>query len=97
MKISYLEDTHRDKSNDILYDIIYDFILIEKYGSKIYYLSEGSTKLLLRSHFIKVYVLTIPISLQASQFLFYQTAHRNPKQVLFTCLDCFFRISSNIW
>jgi len=32
MKIWYFENTHRDKSNDILYDIIYFYILIEKYG-----------------------------------------------------------------
>jgi len=31
MKIWYFENTHRDKSNDILYDIIYLCILIEKY------------------------------------------------------------------
>ena len=32
MKIGYFENTHRDKSNDILYDIIYLCILVEKYG-----------------------------------------------------------------
>jgi len=32
MKILYFENTHRDKSNDILYDIIYLCILVEKYG-----------------------------------------------------------------
>jgi len=32
MKIWYFENTHRDKSNDILYDIIYLCILVEKYG-----------------------------------------------------------------
>ena len=32
MKIWYFENTHRDKSNDILYDIIYICILVEKYG-----------------------------------------------------------------
>jgi len=32
IKIWYFENTHRDKSNDILYDIIYLCILVEKYG-----------------------------------------------------------------
>jgi len=32
MKIFYFENTHRDESNDILYDIIYLCILVEKYG-----------------------------------------------------------------
>jgi len=32
MKIWYFENTHQDKSNYILYDIIYLYILIEKYG-----------------------------------------------------------------
>ena len=32
MKIWYFENTHRDKSNDVLYDIIYLCILVEKYG-----------------------------------------------------------------
>jgi len=32
MKIWYFENTHRDESNDILYDIIYLCILVEKYG-----------------------------------------------------------------
>jgi len=32
MKIWYFENTHRDKSNDVLYDIIYLYILVEKYG-----------------------------------------------------------------
>jgi len=32
MKIWYFENTHQDKSNDILYDIIYLCILVEKYG-----------------------------------------------------------------
>jgi len=38
MTIWYFENTHRDKSNDILYDIIYLCILIEKYDlmSKLY-------------------------------------------------------------
>jgi len=31
MKIRYFENTHRDKSNDIIYDIIYLCILVEKY------------------------------------------------------------------
>jgi len=31
MKIWYFENIHRDKSNDILYDIIYLYILVEKY------------------------------------------------------------------
>jgi len=31
MKIWYFENTHRDESNDILYDIIYLCILVEKY------------------------------------------------------------------
>jgi len=31
MKIWYFENTHRDKSKDILYDIIYLCILVEKY------------------------------------------------------------------
>jgi len=30
MKIWYFENTYRDKSNDILYDIIYLYILVEK-------------------------------------------------------------------
>ena len=33
MKIWYFENTHRDKSNDILYDIIYLYILVEKCDS----------------------------------------------------------------
>jgi len=32
MKSWYFENTHRDESNDILYDIIYLCILVEKYG-----------------------------------------------------------------
>jgi len=32
MKIWYFENNHRDESNDILYDIIYLCILVEKYG-----------------------------------------------------------------
>ena len=32
MKIWYFENTHRDESNDILYDIISLCILVEKYG-----------------------------------------------------------------
>jgi len=32
IKIWYFENTHRDKSNDILSDIIYLCILVEKYG-----------------------------------------------------------------
>jgi len=32
MKIWYFENTHRDESNDILYDTIYLCILVEKYG-----------------------------------------------------------------
>jgi len=32
MKISYFKNIHRDESNDILYDIIYLCILVEKYG-----------------------------------------------------------------
>ena len=32
MKIWYFENTHRDGSNAILYDIIYLYILVEKYG-----------------------------------------------------------------
>jgi hypothetical protein len=32
MKIRYFENTYRDKSNDILYDIIYFCILVEKHG-----------------------------------------------------------------
>ena len=35
MKIWYFENTHRDESNDILYDIIYLCILVEKYRSKL--------------------------------------------------------------
>jgi len=31
MKIRYFENTHRDKSNDILYDTIYLCVLVEKY------------------------------------------------------------------
>jgi len=31
MKIWYIENTYRDESNDILYDIIYLCILVEKY------------------------------------------------------------------
>jgi len=47
MKIWYFENTHRDKSNDILYDIIYLCILVEKYGqsklSQNYTFSNGSS------------------------------------------------------
>jgi len=47
MKIWYFENTHRDKSNDILYDIIYLCLLVEKYGqSKLgqnYTFSNGSS------------------------------------------------------
>jgi len=32
MKIWYFENTHRDESNDILYDIIYRCILVEKHS-----------------------------------------------------------------
>ena len=32
MKIWYFENTHRDESNDILCDIIYLCILVEKYS-----------------------------------------------------------------
>jgi len=32
MKIWYFENTHWDESNNILYDIIYFCILVEKYG-----------------------------------------------------------------
>ena len=32
MKIWYFENTHRDESNDILYDIIYLCILVEKHS-----------------------------------------------------------------
>ena len=32
MKILNFENTHRDESNDILYDIIYLCILVKKYG-----------------------------------------------------------------
>ena len=32
MKILYFEKIHRDESNDILYDIIYRCILVEKYS-----------------------------------------------------------------
>jgi len=32
MKIWYFENTHRDESNNILYDIIYLCIIVEKYG-----------------------------------------------------------------
>jgi len=32
MKIWYFENTHRDISNNILYDIIYLCTLVEKYG-----------------------------------------------------------------
>jgi len=31
MKIRYFEKTHRDETSDILYDIIYLCILVEKY------------------------------------------------------------------
>jgi len=47
MKIWYFENTHRDKSNDILYEIIYLYMLVEKYGqSKLgqnYAFSNGSS------------------------------------------------------
>ena len=47
MKIWYFENTHQDKSNNILYDIIYLCILVEKYGqnklSQNYILSNGSS------------------------------------------------------
>jgi len=37
MKIWYFENIHQDESNDILYDIIHLYILVEKYGqSKLY-------------------------------------------------------------
>jgi len=32
IKIWYFENTHRNESKDILYDIIYLCILVEKYG-----------------------------------------------------------------
>jgi len=32
IKIWYFKNIHRDESNDILYDIIYLCILVEKYG-----------------------------------------------------------------
>jgi len=32
MKIWYFKNTHRDESSDIIYDIIYLCILVEKYG-----------------------------------------------------------------
>jgi len=32
MKISYFENTHRNESNNILYDIIYLCILVKKYS-----------------------------------------------------------------
>jgi len=32
MKIWYFKNTHRDESKDILYDTIYLYILVEKYG-----------------------------------------------------------------
>ena len=34
IKIWYFENIHWDESNDILYDIIYLCILVEKYGQK---------------------------------------------------------------
>jgi len=34
MKIWYIENTNRDESNDILYDIIYLCILVKKYGQR---------------------------------------------------------------
>jgi len=47
MKIWYFENTHRDEFNDILYDISYLCILVEKYGqSKLgqnYTFSNGSS------------------------------------------------------
>jgi len=47
MKILYFKNNHRDKSNDILYHIIYLCILVEKYGqSKLgqnYTFSNGSS------------------------------------------------------
>jgi len=47
MEIWYFENTHWDKSNGILYDIIYLRILVEKYGqSKLgqnYTFSNGSS------------------------------------------------------
>jgi len=41
MKIWYFENTHRDKSNDILYDIISVCILVEKYEIKITHFQIG--------------------------------------------------------
>jgi len=32
IKIWYFKNTHRDEFNDILYNIIYLYILVEKYG-----------------------------------------------------------------
>jgi hypothetical protein len=32
MKVWYFENTYRDESNDIIYNIIYLCILVEKYG-----------------------------------------------------------------
>jgi len=32
MKVLYFENTHRDEFNDVLYDIIYLCILVEKYS-----------------------------------------------------------------
>jgi len=47
MKIWYFENIHRDKSNDILYDIIYLCILVEKYDQnkfgQNYIFSNGSS------------------------------------------------------
>jgi len=57
MKIWYFENTYRDKSNEILYDIIYLCILVEKYGqSKLgqnYTFSNGSSIAGRREHHVE--------------------------------------------
>jgi len=63
MIISFFKNTHRDGSNDILYDIIYLCILIEKYGqSKItqyYTFSNGSSIARRREYYITNESVTI--------------------------------------
>jgi len=63
MKIWYFENTHRDKSNDILYNIIYLCILVEKYGqSKLgqnYIFSNGSFKVIYHLIFFADWLIKI--------------------------------------
>jgi len=56
MKIWYFENTHRDKSNDILYDIIYLCILVEKYGQNMFgqnYIFSNESSIAERKEYVK--------------------------------------------